>query len=103
MIRNSASIDDIDLPGPHDALDLILWRLAAVGNTGTFRVERLSLRLWLIGVDLIRAAAGDASDDDGRRLERERLADGAVRTAITLDVLAPGEGDVDQPDNRGGG
>jgi hypothetical protein len=23
MIRNSASIDDIDLPGPHDALDLI--------------------------------------------------------------------------------
>ena len=65
--------------------------------------ERLSLRLWSIGVDLIRAAAGDASDDDGRRLERERLADSAVGTAITLGVPAAGEGGVDQPDNREGG
>jgi hypothetical protein len=69
----------------------------------TCRAERLSLRLWSIGVDLIRAAAGDASDDDGRRLERERLADSAVGTAITLGVPAAGEGGVDQPDNREGG
>jgi hypothetical protein len=69
----------------------------------TIRVGRLSLRLWLIGVDLIRAAAGDASDDDGRRLERERLADSAVGTTITLGVPAAGEGGVDQPDNRDGG
>ena len=30
------------------------------------------------------AAAGDASDDDGRRLERDRRADSAVGTATTL-------------------
>jgi hypothetical protein len=53
--------------------------------------------------DLIRAAAGDTSDDDGRRLERERHVDSAVGTAITLGVPAAGEGGVDQPDNRDGG
>jgi hypothetical protein len=67
------------------------------------RAERLSLRLWSIGVDLIRAAAGDASDDDGRRLERERLADRAVDTTAILGEPAAGEGGVDQPDNRDGG
>ena len=49
------------------------------------------------------AAAGDASDDDGRRLERERLADNAVGTATTLGEPAAGEGGGDQPDNRDGG
>jgi hypothetical protein len=49
------------------------------------------------------AAAGDASYDDGRRLERERLADNAVvGTATTLGEPDAGEGGDDQPDNRDG-
>jgi hypothetical protein len=42
-------------------------------------------------------------DDDGRRLERERLADSTVVTATTLGEPAAGEGGDDQPDNRDGG
>jgi hypothetical protein len=43
----------------------------------------------------VRAAAGYASDDDGRRLERERLApDSAVGTATTLGEPAVAEGGV---------
>jgi hypothetical protein len=47
-------------------------------------------------------AAGDASDHDGRRLERERRADSAVGTAAILGEPAAGEGGVHQPDNRDG-
>jgi hypothetical protein len=48
-------------------------------------------------------APGNASEDDGRRLERERFADSTVGTATTLGEPAAGEGGDDQPDNRDGG
>jgi hypothetical protein len=88
-IRTSQRVG-YDVPRPDDRLPRrpLRYEFPVQLGQATFRVERLSLRLWLIGVDLIRAVAGDASDDDGRRLERERLADSAVGTAITLGVPA---------------